>query len=111
MAILDSRFVSSSEEARANAAAMAELVADLRRRRAQAAEGGSAKARERHKGRGKLLPRERVAQLIDPGSPFLELSPMAAHGMYGEAIHAAGILTGIGRIGAANASSCATTPR
>jgi 3-methylcrotonyl-CoA carboxylase beta subunit len=98
MAILDSRFVASSEEARANAAAMGELVADLRRRRAQAAEGGSAKARERHVGRGKLLPRERVAQLIDPGSPFLELSPMAAHGMYGEAIHAAGILTGIGRV-------------
>ena len=98
MAILDSRFVASSEEARANAAAMGELVADLRRRRAEAAEGGSAKARERHVGRGKLLPRERVAQLIDPGSPFLELSPMAAHGMYGEAIHAAGILTGIGRV-------------
>src|SRR5690606_13130257 len=88
----------SSEEARANAAAMGELVADLRRQRAKAAVGGSAKARERHVGRGKLLPRERVAQLIDPGSPFLELSPMAAHGMYGEAIHAAGILTGIGRV-------------
>jgi 3-methylcrotonyl-CoA carboxylase beta subunit len=103
MATIESRFVASSEEACANAAAMAELVADLRRRRSEAAEGGSKKARERHKGRGKLLPRQRIASLIDPGSPFLELSPMAAHGMYGEAIHAGGILTGIGRIRAASA--------
>jgi 3-methylcrotonyl-CoA carboxylase beta subunit len=98
MTTLESRFVANSEEARANAAAMAELVMDLRRCRAEAAEGGSKKARERHQGRGKLLPRQRIAGLIDPGSPFLELSPMAAHGMYGEQIHAAGILTGIGRV-------------
>jgi 3-methylcrotonyl-CoA carboxylase beta subunit len=98
MAILESRLLASSEEARANATVMAELVTDLRQRRAETAVGGSTKARERHKGRGKLLPRERIAQLIDPGSPFLELSPMAAHGMYGEAIHAAGILTGVGRV-------------
>ncbi|HUF45342.1 MAG TPA: carboxyl transferase domain-containing protein [Aestuariivirgaceae bacterium] len=98
MAILESRFVASSEESRTNAAAMAELVADLRQRRAEAAQGGSKKARERHTGRNKLLPRQRIAALIDPGSAFLELSPMAAYGMYGEAIHAAGILTGIGRI-------------
>jgi 3-methylcrotonyl-CoA carboxylase beta subunit len=98
MATIESRFVASSEEACANAAAMAELVTDLRRHRSEAAEGGSKKARDRHEGRGKLLPRQRIASLIDPGSPFLELSPMAAHGMYGEAIHAGGILTGIGRI-------------
>ena len=98
MAIVESHFAASSDEARANAAAMAALVEDLRQRRAEAAGGGSRKARERHTGRGKLLPRERISQLIDPGSPFLELSPMAAHGMYGEAIHAAGILTGIGRV-------------
>jgi 3-methylcrotonyl-CoA carboxylase beta subunit len=56
------------------------------------------KARERHVARGKLLPRDRVMRLIDPGSPFLELSPLAANGMYGEAIHGAGLITGIGRI-------------
>ena len=57
-----------------------------------------ASARERHVARGKLLPRDRVMNLIDPGSPFLELSPLAANGMYDDAIHAAGLITGIGRI-------------
>src|SRR5262245_36996475 len=74
------------------------LVAELQARRSEAALGGSEKARERHIGRGKLLPRERVMALIDPGAPFLELSPLAAGGMYEDAIHAAGIITGIGRI-------------
>ena len=60
--------------------------------------GGSERARERHVGRGKLLPRDRVMNLIDPGSPFLELSPLAANGMYEDAIHGAGLITGIGRI-------------
>jgi 3-methylcrotonyl-CoA carboxylase beta subunit len=64
MATIESRLVVSSDEARANAAAMAELVGDLRRRRAEVAEGGSKKARERHMGRGKLLPRERVERLF-----------------------------------------------
>jgi 3-methylcrotonyl-CoA carboxylase beta subunit len=53
--------------------------------------------------RGKLLPRERVERLIDPGSPFLELSPLAANGMYDGDIHGAGIITGIGRVSGANA--------
>jgi 3-methylcrotonyl-CoA carboxylase beta subunit len=74
------------------------LADELHERRAQAALGGSEKARERHTARGKLLPRDRVMALIDPGSPFLELSPLAAFGMYEDAIHAAGIITGIGRI-------------
>ncbi|MYZ49520.1 carboxyl transferase domain-containing protein [Propylenella binzhouense] len=74
------------------------LAAELRGRRAEAAEGGPARARERHVGRGKLLPRDRVATLLDPGSPFLELSPLAADGMYGEAIRGAGLITGIGRV-------------
>jgi len=87
-----------SSEFRANAAAMSELVAELHAQRAKAAEGGPLRARERHLKRGKLLPRERVMTLIDPGAPFLELSPLAAHGMYGDAIHAAGIITGIGRV-------------
>ena len=60
--------------------------------------GGSEKSRERHVARGKLLPRDRVMNLIDPGSPFLELSPLAAFGMYGGDVHAAGIITGIGRV-------------
>ncbi len=60
--------------------------------------GGPEKSRERHVGRGKLLPRDRVMNLIDPGSPFLELSPLAANGMYDDAIHGAGLITGIGRV-------------
>src|SRR5580704_11625839 len=77
---------------------MRALVAGLEAQRAKAAEGGSAQARERHVGRGKLLPRDRVMSLIDPGSPFLELSPLAANGMYEDTIHAAGVITGIGRV-------------
>ncbi|TMJ04223.1 MAG: methylcrotonoyl-CoA carboxylase [Alphaproteobacteria bacterium] len=87
-----------SNEFRANAAAMRALVTDLERKRAEAAPGGPARARERHAARGKLLPRERVTRLIDPGAPFLELSPLAANGLYDDAIHGAGIITGIGRI-------------
>src|SRR5499426_571308 len=74
------------------------LVGELQARRGEAALGGSEKARERHIGRGKLLPRDRVMRLLDPGAPFLELSPLAANGMYDDAIHGAGIITGIGRI-------------
>src|SRR6202035_2763166 len=81
-----------------NRAAMRALIAELEDRRATAAEGGPPRARERHLARGKLLPRERVTALVDSGTPFLELSPLAAHGMYDDAIHAAGIVTGIGRI-------------
>src|SRR5947209_6600654 len=87
-----------SKEFRANAAAMRALVKELEDRRAEAALGGPARSRERHVSRGKLLPRERVLRLIDPGAPFLELSPLAANGMYDDAIHGAGIITGIGRI-------------
>src|SRR5580765_4312781 len=77
---------------------MRALAEDLQKRRAEAAEGGPARARERHVSRGKLLPRDRVMTLIDPGSPFLELSPLAANGMYDDAIHGAGIITGVGRV-------------
>ncbi|MGA3307199.1 MAG: carboxyl transferase domain-containing protein [Xanthobacteraceae bacterium] len=77
---------------------MRALIAELQERRAKTAEGGLPRSRERHLSRGKLLPRERVMTLIDPGAPFLELSPLAANGMYGEPIHAAGIITGIGRV-------------
>jgi len=88
----------ASQEFAANQAAMRALVAELEARRANAAEGGSARARERHLGRGKLLPRQRVMTLLDPGAPFLELSPLAAGGMYDGDINAAGIITGIGRV-------------
>ncbi len=75
-----------------------ELTADLRSRLALVREGGSAKARDKHLARGKLLVRERVDRLLDPGSPFLELSPLAATGMYDDAVPAAGVVTGIGRV-------------
>ncbi len=87
-----------SEAFRNNTASMAALVADLRKTAARAALGGGEAARTRHLARGKLLPRERVANLLDPGTPFLELSQLAAHGMYGGEVPSAGILTGIGRI-------------
>nr|WP_246717664.1 carboxyl transferase domain-containing protein [Microvirga flocculans] len=88
----------TSDTARANRAAWAELARDLQAKRQAVAEGGPAKARERHLARGKLLPRERVTRLLDPGAPFLELGALAAHGMYDDAIHGAGIITGIGRV-------------
>ncbi|MGW0004811.1 carboxyl transferase domain-containing protein [Nocardia grenadensis] len=74
------------------------LAEQLRHRLAETARGGPEKARQRHIARGKLLPRDRVDQLLDPGSPFLELSPLAADGMYGGACPGAGIITGIGRV-------------
>ncbi len=98
MAILNSAIDKNSAEFRANAARMAALVEELQTRRAEAAKGGTDKARERHVARGKLLPRDRVMNLIDPGSPFLELSSLAANAMYDDAIHGAGLITGIGRI-------------
>ena len=82
----------------ANAEHNESLAADLRGRLAAAALGGSESARAKHAARGKLLPRDRVDHLLDPGSPFLELSPLAASGMYGDEAPAAGIITGIGRI-------------
>jgi 3-methylcrotonyl-CoA carboxylase beta subunit len=74
------------------------LCDDLQGRMARAALGGDEKSRSRHVSRGKLLPRDRVQNLLDPGTPFLELSPLAANGMYGEDIHGAGMITGIGRV-------------
>ena len=81
-----------------NRDAMAALVADLRAKVERAAQGGDEPARARHVARGKLLPRDRVMALIDPGAPFLELSPLAANNMYDDAINAAGVITGIGRV-------------
>ena len=98
MAILASSIDKNAVEFRANAERMRELVAELQSKRSEAASGGSERARERHVARGKLLPRDRVMNLIDPGSPFLELSPLAANSMYDDAIHGAGLITGIGRV-------------
>jgi 3-methylcrotonyl-CoA carboxylase beta subunit len=85
-------------EFEANVEAHAALVADLHARQAQAALGGGEKARTRHTSRGKLLPRERVDRLADPGSPFLELSPLAAHDIYDGAAPGAGVVAGIARV-------------
>jgi 3-methylcrotonyl-CoA carboxylase beta subunit len=98
MPILDTRLNPRSAEFTVNAAALQALVDDLRARQARVAEGGGEAARAKHVARGKLLPRERVAALLDPGSPFLEFSPLAAHGLYEDAAPGAGIITGIGRV-------------
>jgi 3-methylcrotonyl-CoA carboxylase beta subunit len=81
-----------------NKAAMEALVADLRAKAALIAQGGGEKARTRHIARGKMLPRERIAALIDPGTPFLEFSQFASFEVYEEAVPAAGLITGIGRV-------------
>ncbi|MEX2625476.1 MAG: carboxyl transferase domain-containing protein [Ilumatobacteraceae bacterium] len=94
--VLTSRVDASSDEFAHNVAAHTALVDDLRAEMATAALGGPAASRTRHVERGKLLPRDRVDALLDPGSPFLELSPLAAKGMYDDQIPGAGIITGVG---------------
>ena len=98
MTQLKSNITTTSPTFKSNATTMSALVHDLQTRMATAALGGDERSRNRHIERGKLLPRERVERLIDPGTPFLELSPLAANDMYGGDIHAAGIITGIGRV-------------
>ncbi|HIJ81016.1 MAG TPA: methylcrotonoyl-CoA carboxylase [Desulfuromonadales bacterium] len=98
MSILSSTVRQHSEEYRANDELMKSLVADLRDKVQRVTLGGGEKARTKHTERGKLLPRERIRQLLDVASPFLELSQLAAFGMYGGDIPAAGIITGIGRV-------------
>jgi 3-methylcrotonyl-CoA carboxylase beta subunit len=98
MNILKSKANPRSEEFQRNREAMDALVADLREKVQRVKLGGGDKARERHVARGKLLPRDRVRALLDTGSPFLELSQLAAHEVYDDDIPAAGIITGIGRI-------------
>jgi 3-methylcrotonyl-CoA carboxylase beta subunit len=95
---LTTRLDRNDPEFQANLAALDELVDHLRTETATARLGGPIASRERHAARGKLLPRERVDAVLDPGSPFLELSPLAAHGMYGGEAPAAGIITGIGSV-------------
>src|SRR5579863_1131902 len=95
---IESRIVTSSEEFKKSRAAMLASVARLREVIARTAQGGPEIARKRHVERGKMLARDRVRKLLDDGSPFLELSALAANGMYGDEAPGAGIVTGIGRI-------------
>ena len=98
MPTLVTQLNSRSAEFEANAAAMRAMVDDLRAQVAKAAEGGGEAARKKHTDRGKLLPRVRVQMLLDPGTPFLEIAPLAAMGMYGGDAPSAGIVAGIGRV-------------
>src|SRR6187399_877425 len=98
MPVLPTALEPRSDTFHANAGAMRALVADLREKSAAIGLGGDEASRQRHEGRGKLLARERIRLLLDPGSPFLELSPFAAYRMYDGAVPAAGIVTGVGRI-------------
>jgi 3-methylcrotonyl-CoA carboxylase beta subunit len=98
METLPSTFDLQSPEARANADAMATIMDEFRRNLTQTLEGGGADAVAKHKKRGKLLARERIEALLDPGSPFLELSTLAAHGMYDGDAPGAGVVTGIGLV-------------
>ncbi len=110
MARLKSAVTTKSGEGEANAAEWRRLIDELNQRRRAAAEGGSIKARERHVGRGKLLARERVAGLIDPGSPFLEIGALAAFEMYEGDVHGAGLVAGIGLIDGREAMIIANDP-
>src|ERR1700754_4660013 len=88
----------TSSEFTRNAEAMRALVAELRGKLDQVAGGGGKVSRNRHTARGKMLARDRVDLLVDPGTAFLELSPLAANGLYGGDVHSASIVTGVGRI-------------
>ncbi len=96
--VLDSKLSPDSEGFRANAAHNRALADELRAKVAAAARGGTEKSRDRHVARGKLLPRERVERLLDPGSPFLEVGQLTAGGLYGDEVPGAGLIAGIGRV-------------
>ena len=96
---LGSAHLPSSDEARANRSTHEALLAEMAEAAEWGAAGGGARARERHLGRGKMLPRDRVAELLDPGSPFLEVGAFAAWGMYDGAAPCAGAIAGVGRVG------------
>ncbi|MCU0966163.1 MAG: methylcrotonoyl-CoA carboxylase [Burkholderiaceae bacterium] len=98
MQALKSQIDTRGEDFRANAARMHELVADLRAKAEMVALGGGEAARARHASRGKLLPRDRVAHLLDPGTAFLEVGQLAALGMYDDEAPSAGVITGIGSV-------------
>ncbi|MFC7703435.1 carboxyl transferase domain-containing protein [Plastorhodobacter daqingensis] len=95
---LESKVLTGSETFRANRAAHEAALAEVREAALRAAAGGGEKALARHVSRGKMPPRERVANLLDPGAPFLEIGATAAHGMYDGAAPCAGVIAGIGRV-------------
>ena len=95
---LQSKAIPSSAEFQANRDGHLEAICVVQEAAALAAAGGGEAARERHLSRGKMLPRERVANLLDPGSPFLEVGATAAHGLYEGAAPCAGVIAGIGRV-------------
>ncbi|MDP3522115.1 MAG: carboxyl transferase domain-containing protein, partial [Hydrogenophaga sp.] len=95
---LDTQLNVRSADFQANALAMRAVVDDLKAQVARVAAGGGEAARAKHTARGKLLPRDRVQMLLDPGTPFLELAPLAAMGMYNDDAPCAGIVAGIGRV-------------
>jgi 3-methylcrotonyl-CoA carboxylase beta subunit len=96
--MIKSKINPRSAEFKANAERMRALVSDLRSKIETVSQGGDAAAREKHVSRGKLLPRERVLKLLDPGSPFLEVGQLAAWGMYSNDVHSASMIAGIGRV-------------
>jgi 3-methylcrotonyl-CoA carboxylase beta subunit len=98
MAVIKSNINTDSQEFKDNQQAMSTVVDELKTIIAEIKEGGSEKNRARHTSRGKLMPRDRIEKLIDPGTPFLEFSELAAHNLYEDAVPAAGIITGIGSI-------------
>ena len=98
MPVLETKLDPNTPEFQQNAEHMLALVADLGVKIAKAREGGSPAAREKHRQRGKLLARERIAALLDPSYPFFELSALAALGLYDDEVPCAGIITGIGRV-------------
>ena len=98
MAVINSKINTKSSDYENNYQSMQAVVDNLKSTLDSIAKGGGEKACQRHINRGKLLPRERVQALLDPGSPFLELSPLAAHNVYAEDVPAAGIISGIGRV-------------
>jgi 3-methylcrotonyl-CoA carboxylase beta subunit len=103
MPVLKTQINTHSDSFKMNESAMNAMVSELQKTLTQIAQGGDEKARQRHQKHGKLLPRERLARLLDPGSPFLELSPLAAFEVYDHAVPAAGIITGIGLV---NKTAC-----
>jgi 3-methylcrotonyl-CoA carboxylase beta subunit len=98
MSVIKSQVNARSAEFRANAERMKALVDDLKQKVASASVGGDKGARDKHTARGKMLPRERVRTLLDPGSPFLEVGQLAAYGMYSGDVHSASIICGVGRV-------------
>ena len=96
--VLDTKLLPDSEAFRANAAHNRALVETLRGTVATSAQGGSESARAKHVSRGKLLPRDRVEGLLDPGAPFLEIGQLVANGLYGDEVPGAGLIAGIGRV-------------